>query len=78
MLIILKTLASETSAELTLITSCTSSALTLANTDSGPKTETRKKQNLTYLGEENHVRKTVSKKDARAKPLIVVQMKRVW
>jgi len=68
-LIIFKTLASGTSAELTLITSRTSSALTLANADSGPKAETRKKQNLTYFGKKNPNERTVSK-NQRAPSLV--------
>ena len=63
-LTIFKTLTSGTSAELTLITSRTSSTPTLANADSGPKTETRKKPNLTYFGEKKRVERTVSKSEA--------------
>jgi hypothetical protein len=59
--LIFKTLTSGTSVELTLITSRTSPALTLANADSDPKPETRKKPNLTYFGEKKHVKGTLSK-----------------
>jgi len=57
-----KTLASGTSAELTLITSRTSSTDTPANADSDPKTETGKKPNLRNFGEKNPKGKTVIKK----------------
>jgi hypothetical protein len=65
-LIIFKTLASGTSAELTLTTSRTSSTPTLATADSGPKTEMGKKQNLTYFGEKNRDERIASK-NRRAK-----------
>jgi len=65
-LTIFKTLASGTSAELTLIMSRTSSTDTLAKADSGPKSKTEKKQNLRNFGGKNYVKKTVSKEPTRA------------
>jgi len=64
-LTIFKTLASGTSAELTLITSRTSSTNTLAK-QTLLQTKTGKKPNLRNFGEENYIRKTVSKNDAHA------------
>ena len=60
-LTVFKTLASGTSAELTLITSRTSSTDTLANADSGPKTTTGKKPDLTYFGKKNPNQKPCQK-----------------
>jgi len=59
-LTIFKTLASGTSAELTLITSRTSSTDTLAKQTLAPN-ENGKEANLRNFGEKNYARKTVEK-----------------
>jgi len=59
-----------TSVEPTLITWGTSSHETLGKSESGSKqsNKLRKKPDLTYFGEKNHVEKTVSRNNTRAYP----------